>query len=460
MNATPNNVHRPPNTSAFISNNPLNNGILSVTNDAITINSPDRQRQPISQSVNTSSLRNGQNFNIQARQLSYMIHRQQIQRDSALVLGDYIRQLHDQLHGFLPQLLRTSEALQKHREIHGVENRDQASRLINTTSEAMISLGNAMASLAFLKDFELRNSEEMFGLRVNDPVVSQDVTPPPPNTQVNEEESEEDRVRRDREITRNMLGLLRQGVPTESTLEEISRLSGQESSDVDLVSLPLECLKMEELMQLMTGDLSVIDNHVPTIRNKFNSLIIKNSNNTELIIKELMSSSWKDLLKQIQSSPPEILFEGFDPIETVREIDEEYFPRFKEIILDQYSQTSEIKFSKRYTDCLKLYYGKVALDISDGMPDGLSGFHQIFIKAICDYTSKVLGPGLPIDSMIDSMIWPHVVEGYNTLRNDQRVSNEKKTILNKLNSVARLDEQVPSPQPLSDLYRKGALFKD
>lgn len=178
------------------------------------------------------------------------------------------------------------------------------------------------------------------------------------------------------------------------------------------------------------------------------------------MIADLLGTLTNDLSKSIKKEGEGVVFEGFDVDAVIEEINETYYPQFADIFLDTYDPNDESKiFSDKYTSLLKLYWGKIAYEVSEGMEDGIEAFHRVFKKSNVDYLTKTIGPGFDFANIFDSFVWHHIFEGYTAHRQQEERKEAERRLMSRIKEAKKEDTEVNPEQQLSESYLKGKVYE-
>jgi hypothetical protein len=450
------------------------NDVVSVNNQGITISIPT-DSDPVHRILDTQSLRITESLINTNSGISIDIPRRQETNNSATMTGNYLRSLHDQLTKFLPQLLKCSDVLQAEQRIRDQEQRGQATRLVRNVGRSFGQFQKAFGNLEFLNTFDLTSQPSGFKLEgafpterqspAPTPVDANDATNPELNYQAqrirpNSELNEEERIERDRRQVQNLMSTFSRGVPANSTMRDISRISGQESEDTDIISIVFESLNMPDVFTVLAGSFEPLNSNHHKIKTTFQNLLIKNQNNQKKMIADLLGTLTGDLSKGIKKEGEGIIFEGFDVDAVLEEINEAYYPMFADIFLDDYDPEDESKiFSDQYIHLLKMYWGKIAYELSEGMEEGIEAFHRVFKKSNVDYLTKTIGPGFDFASIFDGFVWRHIFEGYNAHRQQEEHKEAERRLMSRIKEAKKEDAEVTPEEQLSDSYKKGKVYE-
>lgn len=449
------------------------NDVVSVNNQGITISLPT-QGDPVQRTLDTQSLRIAESLINNNSNIQVDIPRRQETNNSATMTGNYIRTLHDQLTKFLPQLLKCSDILQAEQRIRDQEQRGQATRVVRNVGRSLGQFQKAFGNLEFLNSFDFTNEPSGFKLEIehqNEPrppaptLDSTDTSHPelnyqPQRIRPNGELSEEQRIERDRRQVQNLMNAFTQGIPANSTMRDIGRISGQESEETDIISIVFENLNMPDVFTVLAGSLEPLNSNHHKIKTSFQNLLIKNQNNQKKMIADLLGTLTNDLSKSIKKEGEGVVFEGFDVDAVIEEINETYYPQFADIFLDTYDPNDESKiFSDKYTSLLKLYWGKIAYEVSEGMEEGIEAFHRVFKKSNVDYLTKTIGPGFDFANIFDSFVWHHIFEGYTAHRQQEERKEAERRLMSRIKEAKKEDTEVNPEQQLSESYLKGKVYE-
>jgi hypothetical protein len=452
------------------------NDVISVNNQGINI-SLSTSNQPVQRLLDTQSLRINDSLINTNNSIDIDIPRRQETNNSATMTGNYLRTLHDQLYKFLPQLLRCSDILQAEQRLRDGENRAHATRFVRNFGRSVGQFQKAFTNLNFLTHFDFKDQPSNFILDIEGDEANNannQIHPPPLQTESQtsnvshqpvrihtntSELSEEEIIQRDRQNLQNLMNTLSRGVPVNSTVREINQISGQETDETDIINIIFESLSMTDVLAILSGRLEPLNTNHHKIRAVFQDLLIKNQNNDKKMIKDLFGSLTSDLAKAIKKGGPDVVFEGFDIDLIMNDVNEEYYSLFKEVFLDEYSpEAQNEQFSEKYSHTLRLYYGKLAYEVSEGMENGIDDFHRFFKNSLVDYCTKIIGPGFDFSNIFDSLIWRHIEQGYTIHKQQSEHLQAERRLLGKLKEARRLDEEEQPGKELSEAYKKGNIF--
>ena len=178
------------------------------------------------------------------------------------------------------------------------------------------------------------------------------------------------------------------------------------------------------------------------------------------MIADLFGTLTGDLSKSIKKEGEGVVFEGFDVDAVIDEINETFYPQFADIFLDTYDPEDESNiFSDKYTTLLKMYWGKIAYEISEGMEGGIEAFHKIFKTSTIDYWTKTMGTSFSLETIFDSFIWKHIYEGYNAHRQQEERQEAERRLMARIKEAKKEDAEVSPEQQLSESYLKGKVYE-
>lgn len=436
----------------FVNNNQSRTNVSTVNSQGITISIPSNigTRQIL---LNTQNLRENEGIIRESNAIEIEIPRRNEQNNSATMLGSYLMTLHGHLERFLPNIKKCAKVLKNEQRLRNVEERQKATKLIKKVGKSFKILQKSFADNSFLEQFEFKHSVGSFGLEVERENNNQ-------NESLNSEEDpvEIERLNEGRRYLNNFTNLIANGIPANTTLSQIAQSSGVVEEDLDLFGLTVGVLEIGESMQVLTENtFAPLDANVDKIKRKFQNLIINCGNNDQIVKDTLFKIEIEDLNKGVLKYGKNLLFEGFDPKEIIQDIIDDFYPRFKSAFLGEYNQTK--LFSDTYGHLLKLYYGKIAYEISEGLEEGISSFHYIFKKMILDMFRKLLGfEAGGLEMMLEDKIWKHIFEGYKIHKNEAEENENRQNLMNKLKGEKDeevLLEQNNGQNVLSEAYLKG-----
>ena len=436
----------------FVNVNQRPTQVSSVSNEGIQVSLPTRHGLT-QQLLNTQILRESEEILRESSQIELEIPRRIEPKNSATMIGNYLETFHGQISRFLPNLKRCAKILKGEQRIRNPQEREKATKLIKNVGRSFKCLQKAFEANSFLENFEFKNSSGQFEMNMLANPTDNTLEDRGNSQTVREEEEEERRVQDQRRQLNNLTQILATGVPTNTSLSEMTRLSG-ENEDKDLLSIVLGSLDIADNMELlMQGSMAPLDRNFQKIKESFQNVVIDCGNKDESIKLTVFKNDMTELSRSFTKHGGQMVYPGFEPEEVLQDTVNEYYPKFKAAFLDDY--TEQRPFSVVFGELLKLYYGKIAFELSEGLEDGISSFHHIFKKGIIEFSRKVIGMDVPgLENLFENKIWKHIFEGYLIHKRFEEESQRGKDLLRKLKAEKDDDENLEH-EPLSEEYLKG-----
>lgn len=436
----------------FVNVNQRPTQVSSVSNEGIQVSLPTRHGLT-QQLLNTQILRECEEILRESSQIELEIPRRIEPNNSATMIGNYLETFHGQISRFLPNLKRCAKILKGEQRIRNPQEREKATKLIKNVGRSFKCLQKAFEANSFLENFEFKNASGQFEINTPANLTDNTLEDRGSNQAVREEEEEERRVQDQRRQLNNLTQILATGVPTNTSLSEITRLSG-ENEDKDLLSIVLGSLDIADNMELlMQGSMAPLDRNFQKIKESFQNVVIDCGNKDESIKLTVFKNDMTELSRSFTKHGGQMVYPGFEHEEVLQDTVDEYYPKFKAAFLDDY--TERRPFSAVFGELLKLYYGKIAFELSEGLEDGISSFHHIFKKGIIEFSRKVIGMDVPgLENLFENKIWKHIFEGYLIHKRSEEESQRGNDLLRKLKAEKDDDENVEH-EPLSEEYLKG-----
>jgi hypothetical protein len=455
--------------------------VSSVNNQGITIHIPT-SAGPAQQLLNTQVLRENEALIREAAQIDLEIPRRIETNNSATMVGNYLNTFHDHLQRFLPTLKKGAKVLKNEQRIRAPEERAKATLLLRSLGKSLRHLQQAFEGCEFLENFEFKNTVGQFELKPDAdalPQPPQTPHPPQPNAQVqthgrsgehpgtnqprNDTDPEEERmIQRQRQQIQQMTNLLVQGVPANTTLQQMTTAINSGEEENDLVSLVMSQIGIGEIMEVvMQQSVVPFDRNFPRIKQAFQNLLISRQNQDEAVRTDIFKNELTDLPKQLVKYGRDMLYEGFDPQETITEICNDYYPKFKVLFLASYGP--EESFGEAFKNLMIDFYGKIAYEVSEGMTDGISSFHHVFKKSVVEHWDRIVGMPVPgLEMMLEERVWKYVFQGYQAHKREAEREGASRALLSDLmkerderEDREKEDRDANAKTALSDSYLKG-----
>jgi hypothetical protein len=393
--------------------------------------------------------------------------------NSATMTGDYLRTLHDHLQKFLPELLRCSDILRGEQRLREEQQRAQASRLVRNMGGSIGHLRKSLTDLEFLTNFDFKDQPSNFGLDnggdgasiagARIPLAPSFLeTQSPGLSQLHRDSNRDDSSIREevsqvgRQSQQNSLNNQARVVPLIPTLREINQRIGERAPLYDICSVVFENLSYPEYLQVLLGNVESLNTRHKGIRADFQNHLIRNQNNDNQIKKEMLGAITSEFAEFIHRKGPGIVFEGLDIELIMNEINEEYYHIFKEIFLDDYASEVQLEpFSVKYTQTLKLYVGRLAYELSEGMQNGVANFRRLLTEFIADYVTR--DSNIPTQARgIDILFWKHVYEGYLIQKQKYERAQEERRLSTSLGETVKVDKEGPPEGDLNEDNKSGS----
>ena len=424
--------------------------VSSVTNQGITISIPSRSGIQ-QQLLNTQILRENETILRETDSFECEISRRIEPNNSATILGSYLVTLHDHLTRLLPNIKKCAKVLKSEQRIRNPEERNKANQIIKNVGKSFGKLQKIFAENAFLENFELKNSPGNFELKTN--------SPPLDNQQSEDDLEEQRRIDQQRRQLSNLTNMLQRGVPQNASLNQIAQLSGEVDEDEDFLSIVLGTMNITDNMELMMqNSLDPLDRNFSKIKSHFQNLIMKYENKDEKLKSALFKNETEDLTKSFLKYGKDMIFEGFEARPALNDIIDEFYPKLKTLMLGEFN--SERRFSQMFGEFLKMLYGKIAYELSEGLDDGISSFHYIFKKSIMEYVAKIMGMEIPgFETMFEEKVWKHIFEGYLIQKSQCRNKEHSEALVRKLKDEKDDDDEGENEKKLSEEYLKGRFIE-
>ncbi len=451
------NQQRPPTNMRYVSNNPQRNNVRSVNNQGILLSFNNDNAQTEEHVLNTQNLRNIRDIMGQTSRIDVRINEQR-RENSASMTGMYLTRLHHNLYNFLPFLDTAADILKNEQILRNPNQRQQYNSYIRNIGKILKEYKKCFENLEFLERLNLNDSPSNFHLQHLQSQQQQ-------NNTISEEEQERRNIERDRNSINNMRNILSQGVNLNSTTEDLTRHVGMNEGSGDFWTMIMMDLNMADLMKFINGDSTIINQYKSKIKFRFQNLLLKNQNNREKMVDDLMGETTSNSIKAFSTEEGnKKLYEGFDAKLVIKEIAEEFYEKFKTLLLKDYPENSPATFSQEYMEVIKKFYGKLAYEVSEGLINGIDAFEITIKTTIKKYVDERLGDIMPLtDQMFDSLIWKHwatVLEYYQKHKKMAENKQSEKKLLKKLKELKELDAKVSKQPQLSEAYIKGKAFKN
>lgn len=441
--------------TTFMPNTPRANNIVSVNNQGINISISQQNAEAKNFVLNTEKLRALKEVNERLRNNDIDIPRRQEPNNSATILGNYIKTTNMSLYNFLPTLDRASEILEAEQRMTDATQRARATEYIQSMGNTFKTYREIFESLEFLSQFNFNDRPGRFSIGALDTSNRRTDT------------NDESRVQRDRTNINNMMNMLSGGVSAHQSLGELSRMAGandidEEDMGSDCVNLLFEPLNITDFMQLMAGNIGVIDANHPKIKKNYQKMLIKHDNSREAVKKVLLDDMTDEILVMIKNKGEGHSDPNFDYEYILKEINNKYMDEFGNLLLKDYENVTEHdeRFSTKYISLLKRYLGHIAFELSQTMPNGIEDFRYILKEGFIEYINKRMEmPGFDLGSLFDNLVWKHVHEGYVTYQTDHKEIGERNLLLSRLKDFREIDESVEPETEHSEAYMKGKIFE-
>ena len=412
-------------------------------------------------------------------------------------LGEYLRALHSQLFSALPQLLRASNVLTVNPPIRNTAQRNQALRLIQnigTLGSALKAIGQNLENLSAFNFTEPeterpahpQHSQDLASSPQPEPQRTQPEAPrqqPPSDThppriqalqealragrQLTEEEleeieiDEENRIRNEDQGDLNaILAQFSQGVPLGMNIEELMRNLPSGRKETDIIALISGSLSMVDIMSVF-NDQSCLDRVHPKIKSNFQKVLIDCQNNREKIKDTLFKTIFISYRKTLRKNKDKLL-EIFDYRQAFHTITEEYFDRFREILLADYTGQVDLitnspkLFSKEYLSALKSYFGKIGYLLSKKFRNGIEDTKTFFYQAFTEELQEMIGmQNGSID--IFSFLWQGIEEGIRNAETEETNKLNEEKELQSIIGLKQRDAEIKTQPALSQSYLQGKL---
>ena len=140
------------------------------------------------------------------------------------------------------------------------------------------------------------------------------------------------------------------------------------NDEYDIIGICLSQLKVMDLLSVLTGDITPLNNIQPQIRNKIDELLKKCDDDKEILKKNFSKDFTKSFL-DVQRADVKC-YEGFEPEEVILGVTDIHFDKILDCIYKDYPQNSSPSFGDDLTNCFKEYIGELAYELSEGFEDG------------------------------------------------------------------------------------------
>ena len=473
-------IQNTPNIN-YLSNNPQNNHVQSVNNNEINLsfNSLNRNGKEIF-SLNTKAINDIKEMDLKNRRIPWRLPKRTSQ-NSATMVGNYLETLHTSLYYFLPDLSKTSDILKNEQLLNSPEQRRMLTKHIQRTGQILEEYSKVLKNLEFLKRLDLQNQPMSFKLNKNNNIQNNTQNQNLQNTEnnlqstqeenpetnienqqrINPDEEEESKLTKDREQIKNLMNIMERGVNINTTNEQLTEMSGAGKEDVDLMNIVTMDMNIADTIGLLQGNSQILDNYKPKIKFRFQNMLLKHQNDKDKVIKELMISMVELINDIFTKEAKECVYEGFSVEKVTKEICEDYYEKFKDIFLKEYSEEGP-KFSEEYIYLMKDFLGKIAYEVSEGLVDGINDFEKNSKIQIKIYLEKRIGDNFPLtDDLFEMGIWcywPSIYDSYNKHKEVVEKEENLNKTMKKLKDFKKLDQEIIPETELSEDYKKGSPF--
>lgn len=478
-------------------------------------------------------------------------------RNACTLASSYLRSVNQGIHDLGRELEWAAVALENEARESDAGYRNMQSQRMRNIGQMLGKMEKTFNDLKWMNDFELGdapgkfylkrlresaetpnpveqvpvnenegNGSEEFVTQEEDNEVVREVPPPP-----QEQEPVDAGIEIEKMTVNKYKELLERGIPIDKPMAEIEKEIRKEikedpnsanidesilkkldeEEDPDLMSLLMSEMNHTHIFSILEGNLSSFDSSWPSIKKKYQDLVLKHSNDEDVLCEKLLSGGNSALVDMLIEE--KVFEESFDPHGLYLEIDREFFPRFNQLLLGEYRLKNESNpanavqnmmsnllgrgvnlppqlqnfmgnatgqtsneatytnphlplFSELLDDLLVEYWGRLVYEYSKNINGGYEFLKEYLNKKFENYVEEFLArhgfnQAIPINlrNLFQKVIGDRIEKGYKMELEQQEKDVELMKIMEAIeNAEVKTTSEALQAEFSSD-YKKGDLMK-